>query len=247
MAPAVQRHEPPYIQIVEHIRWQIQSGQFRDGDLIPSVRRLARDWKVSPPTAGKAVATLRSEGYVRGLPGTGTVVCAGLTAHDPGGERLRSARTTGRICPPGEHAVIRSAELVIAPPQIADALGLAPSATVIRRHRLTYRGDTPISASVTWFDGALADDAPRLLSTERILDGTIGYIWQVTGHEVVRGTGQDSARAATDQDAEDLGVPPGSPVACGRNWWYDTSGTVIEYGERVSVPERWSTHAYTVT
>jgi len=136
---------------------------------------------------------------------------------------------------------------VTAPPQIADALGLAHGTTVIRRHRITYRGEAPISASVTWLDGALAQDAPRLLSTERIIEGTIGYIRQVTGREVVRGTDQDSARAATGQDAEDLGVPAGSPVGCGRNWWYDAGDTVIEYGERVSVPGRWSTHEYSVT
>lgn len=247
MSPAVQRQEPPYLQIVEHIRRQIRSGQLGDGDLVPSTRQLARDWNVSPPTAAKALATLRSEGYVEGKPGVGTIVCAGSTTHYPGGERLRSVRSTGRIYSHGEHALIRSAELVPAPPEIADALGLAPQASVIRRHRVTYRGEEPISASVTWLDGTLAGIAPRLLATERIVEGTIGYIRQMTGREVVRGTDQDSARAATAQDAEDLGVPPGSPVACGRNWWHDGDGNVIEYGERVSRPGRWSTHEYTVT
>jgi DNA-binding GntR family transcriptional regulator len=174
-------------------------------------------------------------------------VCAGTTTHYPGRERLAASRTTGRIYPPGEHAVIKSAELVTAPRQIADALGLASDARVIRRHRVTYRGQTPISASITWLDGALAAAAPRLLTTERIIEGTIGYIAQVTGREAVSGLDQESARAATGQDAEDLGVPPGSPVACGRNWWYDADGTVLEYGERVSIPGRWSTHEYTAT
>jgi len=247
MAPAVQRQEPPYLQIVEHYRKQIRSGELRDGDMIPSVRQIARDWQVAAPTAGKAVATLRSEGLVEGRPGVGTIVIAGSTTHHPGGERLRSARSTGRIYPPDEHAVIRSAELVTAPPRVADALGLAPGSAVIRRHRVTYRGDMVISASVTWLDGALAQAAPRLLAAERIIEGTAGYIRQVTGREAVRGTDQDSARAATQQDAEDLGVPAGSPVACGRNWWYDADGNVIEYGERASVPGRWSTHDYSFT
>jgi DNA-binding GntR family transcriptional regulator len=61
---------------------------------------------------------------------------------------------------------------------------------------------------------------------------------------VARGVDQDSARAATEQDADDLRVPVGSPVACGRNWWYDADDVVIEYGERVSIPGRWSTHEY---
>jgi DNA-binding GntR family transcriptional regulator len=247
MAPAVQRQEPPYLQIVQHYRQQIRSGELRDGDMIPSVRQLARDWDVAPPTAGKAVARLRSEGLVEGRPGIGTVVVAGSTTLHPGGDRLRSVRSTGRIYPPGEHAVIKSAELVTAPPHVADALGLPPGSAVIRRHRVTYRGDAPVSASVTWLDGALAEAAPRLLSAERIIEGTAGYIRQATGREAVRGTDQNSARAATPQDAEDLGVPAGSPVACGRNWWYDADGTVIEYGEGASVPGRWATHDYSLT
>ena len=31
--------------------------------------------------------------------------------------------------------------------------------------------------------------------------------------------------------AEQLGLPVGSPVLRGRNWYYDTDGGVIEYGE----------------
>jgi hypothetical protein len=50
----------------------------------------------------------------------------------------------------------------------------------------------------------------QLLAAEQIIEGTAGYIRQVTGHEAVRGTDQDSARAAAQQDAEDLGVPVGS-------------------------------------
>src|SRR5207302_4129438 len=116
-----------------------------------------------------ALMTLRSEGYVRGVPGVGTAVCAGSTTHYPAGDRLRAARTAGRIYPPGEHAVIKSAGLVPAPPRIADALGLEPGAPVIRRHRVTYRGDSPISASVSWLDGTLAEAAPKLLTTERLI------------------------------------------------------------------------------
>lgn len=244
MAPAVQRQEPPYLQIVRHIRQQIVSGQLKDGDVIPSVRKLAKDWGVSPPTAGKAVTALGSEGLVEGRPGVGTIVVAGSTIHRPGGERLYSLRSTGRIYAPDEHAVIKSAELVTGPPHVCDALALPSPSPVIRRQRVTYRGETPISASVTWLDGSLAEAAPRLLSTERIIEGTAGYIAQMTGREAVSGTDQDSARSATEEDAEDLRVPAGSPVACGRNWWYDADGAVLEYGERVSVPGRWSTHRY---
>ncbi|MGH3067267.1 MAG: GntR family transcriptional regulator [Streptosporangiaceae bacterium] len=234
------------MQIVEHIRRQIRSGQLSDGDLVPSTRQLARDWKVSAPTAAKALTTLRSEGYVRGIPGTGTIVCASATMHHAGGDRLHAIAQTGRIYPPREHAEITSTEAMPAPDAIADALGLDIGAEVIRRHRVTYRDDIPVSASTSWLPGEIAVNAPRLLSTERITEGTAGYIERVTGRAVVRGLDQESARAADRQDADDLGVPIGSPVACGRNWWYDASANIVEYGERVSVPGRWSAHHYQV-
>jgi DNA-binding GntR family transcriptional regulator len=212
--------------------------------MVPSTRKLASEWGVSWPTAAKALTALRAEGLVRGVVGVGTVVCAGETAHNASIDRIRAIRTTGRIYPPNERAVIKAVELVSASPVIADALGLQPGAEVIKRQRVTLRHDEPISASVTWLDGQLAAVAPRLLTTERLLQGTAGYIEETTGRRVARVVDQGSARAATAQDAEDLGVPAGSPVACGRNWWYDADDAVIEYGERVSIPGRWTTHEY---
>jgi DNA-binding GntR family transcriptional regulator len=247
MSPKVKRSDPPYLQIVEYLRHQIRTGKLHEGDLVPSTRQLAREWGVAINTATKALTRLRSEGFIRGVPGVGTVVCAAETQGNTGGDRLRSIAQTGRIYPPDERAEINRAELVPAPAAVADALGLQPGVQVIRRQRITFRDDVPVSASTSWLPGHLAAAAPRLLQKERITEGTAGYIEAVTGRAAVRGLDQDSARGATVQDAADLGVPAGSAVACGRNWWYDASGDVIEYGERVSVPGRWSSHHYEIT
>jgi UTRA domain len=128
---------------------------------------------------------------------------------------LRSIWATGRIYPPNEHAAIKSASPVPAPPEIAGALSLAAGTYVIRRHRVTYRDDMPISASVACLDGKLAGVAPLLLTTERLVQGTIGYMRESIGREVARGVDQDSARAAAEQDAEDLG---GAGRVSGRMW-----------------------------
>ncbi len=247
MSPKVKRADPPYLQIVEHLRRQIRTGKLHDGDLVPSTRQLAREWGVAINTATKALTMLRSEGFIRGMPGIGTVVCAAETQRNTGGDRLRSITQTGRIYQPGERAAITGAERIAAPAAVADALGLPAGAEVIRRERITFRDDVPVSASTSWLPGDLAAAAPRLLQRERITEGTAGYIEAVTGRAAVRGLDQESARGATERDAAALGVPAGSPVACGRNWWYDANGDVIEYGERVSVPGRWSSHHYEIT
>lgn len=247
MAPEIQRTDPPYAQVVAHIRGQIQSGELQPGDTVPSARRITQQWRVSLATATKVLAALRSEGLVEARPGIGTVVSPAATEKTTPRDRATAARQTGRIYPPGEHARITAAEVVPAPSQIAEALGLAPESPVIRRHRVTYRGDVPMSASTSWFDGALAETAPLLLTTERLPQGTWRYVEDTAGRPVVAGRDQLSAAEATEQERDDLSVPVGSPVLRGRNWFLDTDGEIVEYGESVARASRWSTYEYEIT
>lgn len=244
MSPEVERVDPLYIQIARHIRDQIRSGQLKPGDPIPSTRQIMKDWTVAMATASRVITTLRGEGIVTAVPGRGTVVAdtIGQTPRD----HVIAMRKTGRIYPDGEHARIVSADLVPAPEQVADALGVETATQVIRRHRVTYRGDTPVSASTSWFAGSLAEVAPRLLETGRIPQGTPGYIEETTGRVMASGRDQLAAGAATEQDAADLSVEQGSPVLRGRNWVYDQAGEVIEYGEYVSAADRWKCYDYTI-
>lgn len=232
------------MQVVNHIRGQIQAGVLKEGDTVPSARQIAKDWSIALATATKVLASLRSEGLVEGVPGRGTTVSA--RRHRSPRDRFQMVLRTGRISPPNEAARVREADLVAAPEQVADALGLAHGARVIRRHRVTRSTDTntPVSASTSWFDGALADRAPRLLVAERIAAGTPAYIERQTGRVAVSGRDQQCAGTADDRDAHALGIPEGTTVLRGRNWVYDQDGVVLEYGEYVTVAGRWSTYEY---
>lgn len=244
MSPEITRTDPPYIQIIKHIRAQITSGELRPGDRIPSTREIMRDWNVAMATASRVITALRGEGLVIAEAGRGTIV-ADTISQTPRDHAI-SIRRNGRIYPISEHARITAAELVPAPEQVADALGIEAGTQAIRRSRITYRGETPVAASVSWFTGELADAAPRLLETERIPQGTPGYIEETTGRVMTTGRDQLAADAATEQEAADLGVPVGSPVLRSRNWIYDQDGAVIEYGEYVSAAGRWKHYEYTI-
>jgi DNA-binding GntR family transcriptional regulator len=243
MSPSVERPDPPYMQVVKHIREQVVTGRLREGDMVPSARQIASDWSVSLATATKVLAALRSEGLARGVQGAGTVVVAtGDTARD----RIRAARQTGRIYATDEHARIVSSELVPAPEHVATALGIDTGAPVICRRRVTYRGEQPVSASTSWYDGALADAAPKLLEAERLKQGTPKYIEEQTGRAVATGRDHVGARHATAEDAEALRIEPGTAVLHGQNWYYDQDGLVLEYGEYVSAGDRLRCYEYEV-
>jgi DNA-binding GntR family transcriptional regulator len=245
LAPEIERPLPPYAQVVRYIRQQILDGELKDGATVPSIRQIADEWGISRATATKVVAALRSEGLVRSIQGVGTVVNVQQLSHAPR-DRVLAIRRTGKIYPPDEHARITSAETVEASAEVAEALGVESGSRVIRRHRVTYRGDEPVSVSTSWFAGDLIQTAPRLLETERLQQGTPGYIEEVTGRVLTSGRDQIAAGAASATDAAELGVAEGSPVLLGRNWMYDQSGDVIEYGEYVSGAGRWSTYDYEV-
>lgn len=55
---------PIYIQIVEYLRIEIISGNFKMGEKIPSVRDLALLTKVNPNTMQKALFELEREGLI---------------------------------------------------------------------------------------------------------------------------------------------------------------------------------------
>lgn len=246
LSPEVERPLPPYLQVVRYIRQQILDGDLGDGATLPSIRQIADQWGISRATATKVVAALRSEGLVRSIQGVGTVVSVREMSHAPR-DRVLAIRRRGKVYPPDEPARIVSAELVEAPGEVGEALGVQPGSRVIRRHRVTYRGDEPVSASTSWFAGGLIEVAPRLLETGRLQQGTPGYVEEMTGRVMTRGRDQVTAGAASAGDAAELGVAEGSPVLRGRSWVYDQSGDVIEYGEYVSGAGRWSTYDYEVS
>jgi DNA-binding GntR family transcriptional regulator len=243
--PQVERPEPAYMQIVQAIRQQIIDGELPDGAVIPSVRELAEAWNVSRATAEKALTALRGEGLVSAKPGHGTFVTTQQLMLSPRDRQLRMRRT-GTTHLPNEHDHITVAELIPAPSHVSDALALESAAMVVRRVRVTYRDDVPVSTSTSWFAETLATAAPRLLEAAPIQGGAITYVTEATGKAVVSGRDQVCAQSATQEAADSLGLAPGSPVLAGRNWVYDEDGDVIEYGESYRVPNRWISYDYQI-
>lgn len=241
----VERPEPPYLQISAQIKDRILAGQYAPGDHVPSARQIMDEWDVANATAGKVLKHLRASGLIESEPGRGSVV---RRMHLGPQDYARSVLNRSKIYPEGYYARISRAELVEAPESIAEALGVEAGEQVIYRKRVTYAPDhTPLSASTSWFRGELADVAPLLLSTERILQGTAAYIVQATGLErSPRERARVSAGSATATEAADLRVERDSPILRGRNWYWDVHGGVIEYGESAAAEGLEEEFEYTV-
>ncbi len=80
---------PPFEQLREQITAQVESGELRAGDRLPTVRRLAEDLGLAANTVARAYRELEGDGLLEGRGRAGTFV-----ADDDSG---RAARVAARI------------------------------------------------------------------------------------------------------------------------------------------------------
>ena len=66
--------QPIYEQIVSQIKKSIMQGELQEGAMLPSVRTLAKELKVSALTVKKAYDALDAEGFVVTVHGKGSFV-----------------------------------------------------------------------------------------------------------------------------------------------------------------------------
>lgn len=65
---------PLYEQVKEQIKNKIVANELKAGELLPSIRSLAKDLRISVITTKNAYDELEKEGYVETIPGKGTYV-----------------------------------------------------------------------------------------------------------------------------------------------------------------------------
>lgn len=68
--------EPIYEQLIQQIKGMIIKGTLAENDVLPSVRSLAKELKISALTVKKAYDNLEEEGYTVTIHGKGTYVAA---------------------------------------------------------------------------------------------------------------------------------------------------------------------------
>lgn len=67
---------PIYEQIVDQVKALIRSGDLAEGQLLPSVRALSKELKISALTVKKAYDSLESDGFTVTVHGKGSYVAA---------------------------------------------------------------------------------------------------------------------------------------------------------------------------
>ena len=77
---------PIYDQVIRQIKFAVAGGVLKEGELIASVRELARELTINPNTVARAYHRLQDDGVLTSVRGTGLAVAAGAS------RRCRAAR-----------------------------------------------------------------------------------------------------------------------------------------------------------
>ncbi|NLC03965.1 MAG: GntR family transcriptional regulator [Tissierellia bacterium] len=67
-------NEPIYSQVANQLRSHIMKGELKEGELLPSIRGLARDLQISVITTKRSYDELEKEGFIQSVPGKGSYV-----------------------------------------------------------------------------------------------------------------------------------------------------------------------------
>ena len=110
---------PIYEQIMDQIKAQITAGDLKENDILPSVRTLAKELKISALTVKKAYDNLEQEGYTVTVHGKGTYVAAADTERMLEEQRrevesdLEKAIEKGRRCGLADEEIRELFELIM--------------------------------------------------------------------------------------------------------------------------------------
>jgi GntR family transcriptional regulator len=213
---------PLYHQAARVLEEAIEDGRLPRGSKLESELDLAEQLGISRPTMRAAIKQLVDKGLLMRRRGIGTTVAprpvrraVALTSlYDDLKREGREPRTR-----------VLALEEVLCPPDVAEHLGLDPTASVLRFERLRIAGTDPIALMHNVVPAGLLELDRGDLERTGLYD-----VFRENGITPHVATQQVGARKAGAEEAELLEIEPGDPVLTMTRVAYDTNGRPIEYG-----------------
>jgi GntR family transcriptional regulator len=215
-----------YQEIAGELRRRVAGGEFAGGGLLPSEAQLAVTFAASRVTVRRALEELHDEGLIDSRQGLGWFAAA-----DPLRQSLgRLGTIEAQLADAGIASERRVLDFgfVTAPARVRKILGVR---RVLEVRRCNLADSRPFARVTVWCPERLGKGL-SLADVERapfyeLLDAQLGGATQTI-----------AAAAATNDDAELLEVPAGSPVLMCRRTTRTVAGDAVLYSEHVFAGHR---------
>lgn len=233
-------HAPPlYLQLARIIRTQIQSGEYRPKDVLPTEENLTKLFKVSRITVREALRILADEGLIVRHSGKGTFV-APRPEH---GESLWAAVTVPDVVYDGQEITRRYVRrrVIQASPGVADSLDLPPASRILEVEGFMLLGSVPLAHVTLSVPYTLGRCVPREHIVTKPL---IQLLVEATGIRVESVDQWTTASLADNRIGQALGVPPGDPILVIERIFYDHRGAPVELAVNRYRTDRFRHHVH---
>ena len=213
---------PLYHQAARVLEEAIEDGRLPRGSKLESELDLAERLGISRPTMRAAIKQLVDKGLLMRRRGIGTTV-----APRPVRRAVALTSLYDDLKESGREPTTRvlNFEETPCPPEIAEHLGLGPTAPVLRFDRLRLADSDPIALMHNFVPVGLLKIESEDLERNGLYD-----LFRRNGIAPHVATQRVGARKAGAEEAELLEIELGDPVLTMTRTAYDTSGRPIEYG-----------------
>jgi GntR family transcriptional regulator len=251
-------------KVVAGLMAQIESGALGPGDPIPRIAALAEEFGVNKNTASRAVQLLKENGVLSGKAGGTTRVrvpplfqVRSTTRYQREKDLVlrpeEERRTTGvaemdsKIPVTAMHENHVQLDVLPAPADVAEVLGLDPGSLVLRRiGTRRHKEGAGESRSVSYMPHALAMQNPELFDPDREPwpGGSLHQLYTL-GIEVERIEDWVTAYMPSAEEMERQDIPLGVPVMHVRKVSYSTNGDAVEVTDIPFPADRTKLHYVT--
>lgn len=218
---------PLYLWVEERIREDIASGYFKEGELIPTEKELAKKYEVSSGTVRRAALNLKQKGLLYRVQGRGTSV----VFDEYNTLRYRNYRFVDGLNSNLKSIILAflGLEVIPAKEKIADRLKVSNDAKVIRLERMGKIADEYLLHTLSFLPQKSHKGLEKY-GPKQFLKNTLWKIQEVH-FKINIGKREEflSIRQADKKMAKVLEVEVGSPLFCIESVLTSTTGEIIEY------------------
>lgn len=198
---------PRHSQISQWLRDQIEKGNFKPEEKLPSENELAKKFDVSRVTIRRALQSLESDSTIYRCQGLGSFVSDKRTPHNL--VRLTDFNEDMEKAGLKAASEVRKFITIDSPDWLAEILNIETGQKVIQIDRLRKGDGEPVAYDITWLPMLYGQLLDREKLTEKTIYQTLEDEYDI---QIIRGCYRISAEIPDDIIAKELNLEEGAAI-----------------------------------
>lgn len=218
---------PLYRQLTKDLIRKIDSEDYRSGDKIPSIRKLAKQYQVSNITVIRAMEELRQHRYIYSVQGKGYFIASHQIIHKymPTQDGFSDLAEKEGAVP---SSTVLKKEIQQADCQLSEIFGVDEGDEIVLLERIRRMNGYPLCLQVSYLPHELC---PNLIDYD-FMHHSLYHILREKYHlRMAKSQYTIQAGLAEPREIKHLNLDSPAAILWVRHWAFDSTGRLFEFGE----------------